>query len=208
MLPGLDADPDLSSQLTSLTQVDYQQHSLLTAAGVNPPLLPAFLQDQLLPAIASRLTAQPPPPDGAASQLAQLHIAAVRSLSEAFRAMAPAGFSVRQAAPGGGGVTPLSAHQLQELKQVQLVVDNGRGAPAAAFMVLGASAEGLRPIVAGPGFPLRPLPINYAVRQWPDVCTRMAVRRCCRLLLCLALMWPARTCFAVCISDLQLHHTT
>ena len=79
-----------------------------------------------------------------------------------------AGVATVGGAPGGGGVTPLSTHQLEQLKQAHLVVDDRRTAPAAAFMVLGAAAEGLRPIVAGPGFPLRPLPINYTVRCRPQ----------------------------------------
>ena len=113
-----------------------------------------------------------PPPDGAASaQLAHLHVAAIRSLSEAFDAMGPTAVTWGAASGGAGvsrggsssGPTPLSAQQLEQLKQAQLVVDDGRTGLASAFMVLGDSAEGLRPIVIGPDFPLRPLPMNYAV---------------------------------------------
>ena len=125
-------------------QADYRQHALLTAAGISPPQLPAFLLEQLLPAISARLVAQPPLSEGSAAQLEGLHLAVVGSLSR--------------------GV-PLPAEQLEQLKQAPLVIDDGQAKTASLFMVLGEQAEGLRPIVSGPGFPLRPLPAKYAVRR-------------------------------------------
>ena len=124
-------------------QADYQQHALLTAAEISPPLLPAFLLDRLLPAIAARLMAQPPLSAEAVAQLEGLHLAAVGSLSRSM---------------------PLAAEQLEQLKQAPLVIDDGQAKTASLFMVLGEEAEGLRPVVSGPGFPLRPLPAKYAVR--------------------------------------------
>ena len=132
-------------KLEADTQADHQQYALLRAAGRDPPPLPAFLLDQLLPAIGARLAAQPPLSAEAVAQLEELHVAAVGSLSREM---------------------PLSAPQLEHLEQALLVFDGGQAKTASAFMVLGEDAEGLRPVVSGPGFPLRPLPSKYSVRAW------------------------------------------
>ncbi len=126
------------------SQADHQQYALLRAAGLDPPLLAAFLLDQLLPAIGDRLAAQPPLSAEAVAKLEELHIAAVGSLSREM---------------------PLSAQQLEQLGQALLVFDDGQAKTASVFMVLGDDAEGLRPIVSGPGFPLRPLPAKFSVRS-------------------------------------------
>ncbi len=137
-------DPLSDQRREPCSQADHQQYALLRAAGVDPPPLAAFLLDQVLPAIGARLAAQPPLSAEAVAQLEELHTAAVGSLSREM---------------------PLPTQQLEQLKQALLVFDDGQATMASDFMVLGQDAEGLRPIVSGPGFPLRPLPAKFSVRS-------------------------------------------